>query len=235
VSHKRKRQPARPAIFIPPAPVQQQYALAQQPVPQLPQPWSQHAVPTSFEVRVQVLADPHATVAHASLYAGGDPYTEIMKVSGSSKRDAVTDEYDEETGTAIAVQRALVNLSRKIGKRAEGRVKHADDNRRQREAVKAGVHPGDADALAAFKALAEGISDDLGVDPDIIVHVGPGMTEDDVPEGLKKMVGSLFPHANVSFTADETADIPAEVAKAVDEFLEHPENGVRRPGKHAKG
>lgn len=231
MSNKRKSKPARPAIFTPPPPVQQQYAIAPPPYP-VPQQYAK-PVPTAFEVRIQVMADPHATVAHASLYAGGDPYTEIMKVSGSSKRDA-GDVYNEETGIAIAVQRALANLSRKIGRRAEGQVKHADDSRRQRDAVKAEV-AGVEEFLAHEDEI--GIVSMHGDESGIVVHLSPGQSEQELPDGLKEMIGNLFPRANVTFTEDATDDIPAEIAKAVDEFLKHPENGVRRErsGKHAKG
>jgi hypothetical protein len=125
--NKPKKQ--QPGIFAPMAP-QGQYQLPSYPPVPVPFP-VQAGVPESVLVQVQVLTDPHATVARATLSADGYGPA-IMTATGWSKRDNA-DEYDPETGTAIAVKRALENLARKLGRQAGGRIKHADSVRRDRE------------------------------------------------------------------------------------------------------
>lgn len=109
-----------------PYPTQAQYALAPPPVPLGHMPLA-----PAFEVRVQVLDDEHATVAHAELISLADGYRPVAKVSGSSKRDSA-DGYDPDTGTALAVGRALARLGRLLVKQAQGNVTHADSVRMHR-------------------------------------------------------------------------------------------------------
>ena len=111
-----------------PYPTQAQYALAPPPVPI---PFGHAPLAPAFEVRVQVLDDEHATVAHAELISLANGYQPVAKVSGSSKRDSA-DSYDPDTGTALAVGRALARLGRLLVKQAQGNVTHADSVRMHR-------------------------------------------------------------------------------------------------------
>jgi hypothetical protein len=122
----RKQQPG---IFTPAAPQPYAQPPLYAPVP-VPFP-AQASIPESFIVQVQVLPDPHATTARATLSADGYGPA-ILTATGWSKRDN-TDDYDPETGTAVAVKRALEGLARKLGRQAAGRIKHADSVRKDRE------------------------------------------------------------------------------------------------------
>jgi hypothetical protein len=136
VSSRQSKDKASRGIFTPEQRTQAQYALTQQvPQPYPAQSYPESRIPDVFTVRITVMADPHATVATARLY-GHDDYTPLMTVTGWSKRDN-PDEYSEEIGTAFAVRRALAHLSGKIGRQADGAVRHAESVRAHRAEVKA--------------------------------------------------------------------------------------------------
>lgn len=233
----RRKKTAAPSILRP-ARTQADYTLAQPvasyPVPP-PYPFAAPAgPPESFEVRIQVLTDPHATVAKATFTEAGT-WQPVYTATGSSRVDG-TDVYDPETGTALAVSRALHALGLQLYRQANGRVQHAESNRKaaaaqrlRKEAEAAGVHPDDAEAFGEFRSVLTGVlAEHAGHGHDVVIHVPEGMTDADVPEDVRKMAESLFGDA-VKFVDAGTATMPEEVREVVDELF-----GERKPGKHAK-
>lgn len=237
----RRKKTAAPSILRAPR-TQADYTLAQPPMPYpVPSPYPLAApagTPESFEVRVQVLTDPHATVAKATFMEAGT-YQAAYTATGSSRVDG-TDIYDPETGTALAVSRALHALGRQLYRQANGRVQHAESNRKaaaaqrlRNEARAAGVHPDDAEAFAEFKSvMSEVLAEHAGHDHDVVIHVPEDMTEADVPAEIRKMAESLF-GGEVKFVADGTATMPDEVKEAVSAFLDpvHVDLGITLNGE----
>ena len=221
-----------------PSPAQQDYVLAQ-PVPFSPPAYpGPQPAPEAFTVSVQVLSDPHATVAKASFTELGG-YTPVYTATGSSRVDN-DDTYDPETGTALAVSRALHSLARQLYKKASGRVRHAESNRKANAAK--GVRPGGAGTLAEFESVLSesalaGLVTVSGDNPDIVIYMPEGKTEADVPEPVRDLLSGLFPGAAVKVVPDGTAAVPDYAAEAVGSSLADPSTGVRRerPGKHEKG
>lgn len=132
---RQKKSKARRGIFAPAQVTPAQYVPPQQQYPVPFQAPGTAGVPRAFRVSISVMPDPHATVATAELY-GADGYVPLMTVTGSSKRDSA-DEYDEETGTALAVSRAVIKLGRQLGRQADGAVRHAESVRADRAEARA--------------------------------------------------------------------------------------------------
>jgi hypothetical protein len=201
------------------------------------------AVPGGFNIRVEVMTDPHATVATATLTTLENPYTTLMTVTGSSKRDN-PDEYDAEIGTTLAVSRAVIKLGRQLGRQADGAVRHAESIRtdkaeakRKRE-LQARL---DADARAGtgpFTQVPHAGAAELprggAISVYLAKHASDGDTlgfvlADDIPAELRDRLRETFPGAVL---------MSQETAGRIDSFLDHPETGTRRVrparGKHAK-
>lgn len=227
---------ARPGILSP-QPVQNlAYPVPQAPVPFYP-PQSQ-GPRTSYEIHIGVMTDPDATVATATL--SGDGYGPALLVKTGSSKRTPADAYDTETGTAYAIARALRRIAGTLEKQAGGRVKQADEIRKHRKSrtmskVRAGS--------TLPPELAEIIRTHLDHgDGDIKVHMIPLRPGDSLPPEFYQEMSQVFP--GVEFTSepypfsDEAIEtLGGEVGKLVDDFLEHPETGVRmsRPkGKHRR-
>lgn len=218
--------PPRKGIFteMPPAlPNQGQYTLA--PPPPVPFCPPRFTALDSFEVHVGVMRDPDATVATATFSADGYSPS-IIRKTGSAKRTSA-DEHDPETAVALAVGRALVRIGRELERRANSRVKEADNNRRQRLASKA-KEAGLPQRL--MELLQENASADVHV---TMIPLAPGA---EMPEGFRARMAEMFP--NVEFTqAPYPFDVTlgGAIGEVVDNFLDHPETGVKRQRpKHKK-
>ncbi len=226
---------AKPGIFTGAAGNQGQYVLAPQPPAPFYPPVPREALPDGFTVSVSVMTDPDATVATATLAA--DPYSApILRKTGSSKR-MPGDSYDPETGTALAVARALHRLANDLEKKAGGRVRHAEDARLQR-AIRRLEKRGTGVTLPP--ELEHVIRAHLKHgDGDIKVHMIPLRDGDSLPPEFYAAMSQQFP--GVTFTADpfegqSIESLGGEIGKMVDEFLADPEaSGVRRARPEKKG
>jgi Rv2632c-like len=175
---RQKKNKDRKGIFTPAQTVPVPYPVAQQPYPVPFQAPHRAAAPRAFTIRVSVMPDPHATVATAELYSSDNEYTPLMKVTGSSKRDRV-DDYDEETGTALAVSRAVIKLGRQLGRQADGAIRHAESVRKDK-------------AIAREKRVLAGIMGETGKGKN-----KEGNTAEPAPLTAEELL-RLFPWAAIS-------------------------------------
>ncbi len=152
--------------------------------PPTPAPGSATGVSSSYDIHVSLLTDPDATVAKAELMHAHQPYTlPVAVTTGSAKRDR-DDDHDPEVATLYAMSRALRKLSSRMERHADGLVRHADSNRKQKHRAKPG------------HAVDAGLSG-------VVIHLQEGETEADVPDGVRAMLSTLFPDATVSYRHDE--------------------------------
>jgi hypothetical protein len=127
-------------------------------------------LPGALDIRVSVLQDHRATVAQAVLTDAARPYNPVVTVTGSS-----TDQFDEESDLLLAVGEALHNLADKLDKRARRRM------------------IGFKEASGEFT----GTFDPVGSGHITVVEVGN--VPENVPESVCKMIGRLFPDADVTY------------------------------------
>ncbi len=123
---------------------------------------------TRLHVTMIAIPDANATVALAEM--GG------IRVSASSKREP-GDRYDPRIGTDLAVARALRKISRKLERRANGAVRHAEHVKAARRAARSpeGVVYRHEDGTPVTNADVEAMADEAerGYDVDAILHRRP--------------------------------------------------------------
>jgi hypothetical protein len=200
------------------APAPPQYPLAPQYPPAYPFDRVPDVLPSAYNVHVKVLSDSRATVAEATML-NGSTGASVVTVTGSSRRDN-DDEHDAETGTLLAVSRSLEALSRKLARQASARVKSADANRKHRASrtMKKARPARVRDLGAAFIEEREGT--------EVVAHLLPGLSPQDVPQEVKDALSRLFPDANLKFAEFDATEMMAAFADLL---------GAEPKGKHSKG
>ena len=167
------------------------------------------AVPGALDVRIQLLSSNGATVAKAVLSNSAHPYNPLLEVTRDSKREP-GDAYDAETGVLLAASRALHAVAAKMEKHAASLIREAENGKRKK------ARP------AARYAWGEGST---APGAGVTLHLPPDLTEADVPDSVKTIISGMFPDSVISYTSDESDDVPGEIAKAIAGFYN---------GKHAK-
>jgi hypothetical protein len=76
-------------------------------------------------------ADNNVTVVELMMWSTLPPYPTVY-ASGTARRDP-SDKNDPVTGILLAYSRALANLAKKLERKANGRIKHADFLRGQKQ------------------------------------------------------------------------------------------------------
>jgi hypothetical protein len=151
-----------------------------------PSVFGRGGVPTELTVHIDVLADRGTAVARASLEQTKMGYQELA-LATSSVRSLSN---DEETLTLHAVARALRSLAGKVHDLAAAREDEA----------------GGVDGL--FDAVPVVVEYGKGGDP--TAYLPDGITEADVPDGLRQIIKNLFPDNVVTYESmpsrDEVSD-----------------------------
>jgi len=177
-------------------------------------------------VTVTVAQDKDATVAslhYQPRYFATYPVLPLdFYATGSARRER-GDKFDAETGELLATARALQALGRQLEKKASSRIRSANSIREHHEQIKAQFEA----TKAAIARLAEGQRLHGQVMNAYASPDGVTLTFTATPTGTAPMTQAMVDELRSQDPA------PVAVPPEVEEFLNHPETGVKRtrPGK----
>jgi hypothetical protein len=174
-------------------------------------------------VAIDVLQDKDATVASVIYSPVRNGYAGIpVRATGSARRER-GDKFDAETGELLATARALQVLGRQLEKKASSRIRSANSIREHHELIKAQFEA----TKAAIARLAEGQRLHGQVMNAYASPDGVTLTFTATPTGTAPMTQAMVDELRSQDPA------PVAVPPEVEEFLNHPETGVKRtrPGK----